>query len=86
MPALPDELGGLVGTLHGSVSDRKTPGFARPRNGAALRGRPATRESFAAAADAELAAATPLPDNGYKVPLARNVVVRTLLELTGGPA
>jgi xanthine dehydrogenase YagS FAD-binding subunit len=52
----------------------------------ALRGRPATEESFAAAADAELAAATPLPDNGYKVPLARNVVVRTLLELTGGPA
>jgi xanthine dehydrogenase YagS FAD-binding subunit len=52
----------------------------------ALRGRPATEEAFAAAADAELAAATPLPDNGYKVPLARNVVVRTLLDLTGGPA
>ncbi|MBB3082875.1 FAD binding domain-containing protein [Geodermatophilus sabuli] len=52
----------------------------------ALRGRPATEESFAAAADAELAAATPLPGNGYKVPLARNVVVRTLLELTGGLA
>jgi xanthine dehydrogenase YagS FAD-binding subunit len=48
----------------------------------ALRGRPATEESFAAAADAELAAATPLPDNRFKVPLARNVVVRTLLDLT----
>jgi xanthine dehydrogenase YagS FAD-binding subunit len=48
----------------------------------ALRGRPATEESFAAAADAELAAATPLRDNGFKVPLARNVVVRTLLDLT----
>jgi xanthine dehydrogenase YagS FAD-binding subunit len=47
----------------------------------ALRGRPATEESFAAAADAELAAATPLRDNGFKVPLARNVVVRTLLEV-----
>jgi xanthine dehydrogenase YagS FAD-binding subunit len=47
----------------------------------ALRGRPATEESFAAAADAELAAAVPLRDNGYKVPLARNLVVRTLLEL-----
>ncbi len=34
------------------------------------------------AADAELAAATPLPDNAYKLPMARNVVVRTLLELT----
>jgi xanthine dehydrogenase YagS FAD-binding subunit len=47
----------------------------------ALRGRPATEESFAAAADAELAAATPLRDNGFKVPLARNLVVRTLLEV-----
>ncbi|MFW3172432.1 FAD binding domain-containing protein [Geodermatophilus sp. CPCC 206100] len=52
----------------------------------ALRGRPATEEAFAAAADAELAAATPLRDNGYKVPMARNVVVRTLAGLTGGPA
>jgi xanthine dehydrogenase YagS FAD-binding subunit len=48
---------------------------------AALRGRPATEEAFGAAADAELAAATPLRDNGFKVPLARNVVVRTLLDL-----
>jgi xanthine dehydrogenase YagS FAD-binding subunit len=48
----------------------------------ALRGRPATEETFAAAADAELAAATPLRDNGFKVPLARNLVVRTLLDLT----
>ena len=48
---------------------------------AALRGRPATEDSFRAAADAELAAARPLRDNGYKVPLVRNVVVRTLSEL-----
>jgi len=47
----------------------------------ALRGQPATEESFAAAADAELAAATPLRDNAWKVPMARNVVVRTLLDL-----
>jgi xanthine dehydrogenase YagS FAD-binding subunit len=47
----------------------------------ALRGRPATEESFAAAADAELAAAAPLRDNGFKLPLARNLVVRTLLEV-----
>ncbi len=52
----------------------------------ALRGRAATEASFAAAADAELAAATPLPENGYKVPMARNVVVRTLLDLTGETA
>jgi xanthine dehydrogenase YagS FAD-binding subunit len=48
-----------------------------------LRGQPATEEAFAAAARAELAAATPLPENGFKVPLARNLIVRTLLELTG---
>jgi xanthine dehydrogenase YagS FAD-binding subunit len=47
-----------------------------------LRGGPATEEAFAAAADAELAASTPLRDNGFKVPLARNLVVRTLLDLT----
>jgi xanthine dehydrogenase YagS FAD-binding subunit len=46
-----------------------------------LRGGPATEEAFAAAADAELAASTPLRDNGFKVPLARNLVVRTLLDL-----
>jgi xanthine dehydrogenase YagS FAD-binding subunit len=50
----------------------------------ALRGRPADEAAFAAAADAELAAATPLRDNGYKIPLARNLMVATLLELTGG--
>ena len=48
-----------------------------------LRDAPATEESFARAADAELAAAEPLRDNGYKVPLARNVLVRTLAELAG---
>jgi len=52
----------------------------------ALVGQPATEESFAAAADAELAAATPLRDNTFKVPLTRNLVVRTLLELTGAAA
>ena len=48
---------------------------------AALRGAPATPESFAAAADAELDPAQPLRDNAFKVPLARNVLVRTLAEL-----
>ena len=37
----------------------------------ALRGAPATEESFAARADAELAPARPLRDNAFKVPLAR---------------
>ena len=50
---------------------------------AALRGGPAGEEAFGRAADAELAAARPLRDNGYKVALARNVLVRTLAELAG---
>jgi xanthine dehydrogenase YagS FAD-binding subunit len=50
----------------------------------ALRGQPASETAFAAAADAELAAATPLRDTGFKVPLARNLVVRTLLDLVEG--
>jgi xanthine dehydrogenase YagS FAD-binding subunit len=50
---------------------------------AALRGQPATQESFAAAADAELAGARPLRENAYKVPLARATLVRTLADLAG---
>ncbi|WP_407555065.1 xanthine dehydrogenase family protein subunit M [Streptomyces sp. Pv4-95] len=47
-----------------------------------LTGGPASAEAFAAAADAELAAAEALPDNGYKVTLMRNLVVAVLTELT----
>ncbi|MCX4669233.1 xanthine dehydrogenase family protein subunit M [Streptomyces sp. NBC_01381] len=47
-----------------------------------LTGGPATAEAFAAAADAELAAAQTLPHNGYKVTLLRNLVVAMLTELT----
>jgi xanthine dehydrogenase YagS FAD-binding subunit len=49
---------------------------------AALRGAPATEESFRRAAEAELADAQPLPGNAFKVPLARNTIARTLLDLT----
>lgn len=47
----------------------------------ALRGAPATQDSFRAAAEAELAGARTLPGNAFKVRLARNVIVSTLLEL-----
>ena len=47
-----------------------------------LRGAPANEASFAAAAEAELAQAEPLRENAFKVPLARNLIVRTLLDLT----
>ncbi|GAA4236194.1 xanthine dehydrogenase YagS FAD-binding subunit [Streptosporangium album] len=51
----------------------------------ALRGAPATAAEFARAADAELAQARPLPENGFKVPLARNVLIRTLTDLVETP-
>ena len=49
---------------------------------AVLRGAPATEEVFGRAAEAELADAQPLPGNAFKVPVARSVLVRTLLDLT----
>ena len=48
-----------------------------------LRGAPATEDSFRTAAEAELAEARPLAGNAFKIPLARNVIVRTLLDLSG---
>ena len=53
-----------------------------PRTRCAARRRPKRRS--ARAVDAELAQARPLRENAFKVPLARNVVVRTLLDLDGG--
>jgi xanthine dehydrogenase YagS FAD-binding subunit len=44
-----------------------------------LTGQPLTRDNLLAAADAELATATPLAQNGYKIPLFRNLIARTIL-------
>jgi xanthine dehydrogenase YagS FAD-binding subunit len=52
----------------------------------ALRGRPATEHSFRAAAEAELAAAQPLPDNRFKIELAARTVTAVLSDLTGDQA
>jgi xanthine dehydrogenase YagS FAD-binding subunit len=49
-----------------------------------LRGTPATPESFRAAAEAELADARPLRDNGFKAELATRTIVAVLGELAGG--
>ena len=49
----------------------------------ALRGQPATQMSFRAAAEAELAAATGLRDNGFKIELARRTIAAVLGELAG---
>ncbi|MEU1212904.1 xanthine dehydrogenase family protein subunit M [Streptomyces sp. NPDC005790] len=72
------------GTVHevrlafGAVASR--PWRARAAE-AALTGGPADAAAFVAAADVELAAARPLPHNGYKVTLMRNLVVAVLSEL-----
>jgi xanthine dehydrogenase YagS FAD-binding subunit len=50
---------------------------------AVLIGRPATEASFRAAAVAELEPAHPLPENAYKVTLARNLIEAVLTELAG---
>ncbi len=47
----------------------------------ALRGGPITEERLAQAAQTELEQAEPLRENAYKVELARNLIVSTLLEL-----
>jgi xanthine dehydrogenase YagS FAD-binding subunit len=46
---------------------------------AALAGKPASQESFRAAADAALTGAKPLAHNAYKVELAKRAIVRALL-------
>lgn len=62
----------------GAVASRPWRATAAER---ALTGAQPGAEVFAAAADAELAAAEPLPHNGYKVTLMRNLVVAVLTEL-----
>jgi xanthine dehydrogenase YagS FAD-binding subunit len=49
---------------------------------AALGGQPATEENFRAAAEAELAGARPLRDNGFKIELAKRTMTAVLMELT----
>ena len=53
---------------------------------ASLQGRPATAESFLAAAEAELEDAKPLSHNGFKVELAKRTIVAVLAELAGDVA
>jgi len=50
---------------------------------ALLRGSSADGKAFAAAAEAELADAVPLRDNGFKIELARRTIVAVLTDLAG---
>ena len=50
-----------------------------------IRGGPATAAAFRAALAVEFAAAEPLPDNAFKIPLATKMAVTLLAELAGAP-
>lgn len=67
-----------VRLAYGAVASRPWRARAAER---VLTGAPADTASFAAAADAELATARPLPHNAYKVSLMRNLTVAVLGEL-----
>ncbi len=68
-----------VRLAYGAVAHRPWRAYAAER---LLRGLPATVDSFERAADEELAAAKPLRDNAYKVPLIRNLTVGVLRGMT----
>ncbi len=76
---LEDGVVGHAGLAFGALAHR--PWRAR-RAEEALLGAAPTRAAFEHAVDLELAAAQPLRDNAYKVPLARNLAVDVLSRLT----
>ncbi len=77
-----DVVDGVVGDVRIAFGGVAHAPWRATKAEARLRGAPASEEMFRRAADAELAGAQPLPGNAFKVPLARNVLVRTLLDLT----
>jgi xanthine dehydrogenase YagS FAD-binding subunit len=77
-----DVAGGVVRDVRIALGGVAHVPWRAVRAEAALRGAPATGEVFGRAAEAELSDAQPLPGNVFKVPLARNTLVRTLLDLT----
>jgi xanthine dehydrogenase YagS FAD-binding subunit len=79
--AVLDVIDGIVGEIRLALGGVAHKPWRATRAEEVLRGEPATTESFARAADAELEQAEPLRDNAYKVPLARNTIVALLTEL-----
>ncbi|MEV5357849.1 xanthine dehydrogenase family protein subunit M [Streptomyces sp. NPDC093516] len=77
---LEDGVTAQAGIAFGALAHR--PWRAR-RAEEALIGAAPTTAAFEHAVDLELSAAQPLRDNGYKVPLARNLAVDVLSRLTG---
>ena len=81
-----DTRGGAVRDVRIALGGVATKPWRAWRAEEALRGRPASAESFRAAAEAELADARPLADNGFKVELAKRTITAVLTELAGGEA
>jgi len=52
----------------------------------ALTGKPVTPETARSAAEESMSGATPLANNGYKVPVFKAIVARTILAAAGDPS
>ncbi|TPG16743.1 xanthine dehydrogenase family protein subunit M [Sphingomonas koreensis] len=72
---LRDDVIATVRLAMGGVAHKPWRAFEAER---LLQGQRPSTEVFAAAADAEMAGASPLPHNGYKVALGRRLIVRAL--------
>jgi xanthine dehydrogenase YagS FAD-binding subunit len=69
-----------IGIAFGGIAPKPWRAFKAE---AALRAGPATAQAFAAALSAELAEATPLPGNAFKIELAQRTLGAVLTELSG---
>lgn len=75
--------GGNLGAVHLALGGVAHKPWRAERAEGMLRGAPATEENFRKAAEAELEAAAALRDNAFKIPMARNLMVAVLRDLTG---
>jgi xanthine dehydrogenase YagS FAD-binding subunit len=75
---------GRVSTVRLALGGVGTRPWRARRAEQSLVGAPATREAFAAAADAELAPAVTRPGNAFKVELSKRAIVRGLIEAMSG--
>jgi xanthine dehydrogenase YagS FAD-binding subunit len=80
-----DVQGGTIAAARIALGGVATKPWRSAEAEAALVGKPASRATYAAAADAALAGAHPLRDNAHKIPFAKRALVRAL-ETIGGTA
>jgi xanthine dehydrogenase YagS FAD-binding subunit len=81
-----DTGGGVVRDVRLALGGVATKPWRAWRAEEALRGKPASADSFRAAAEAELTDAQPLRDNEFKVELAKRTITAVLEDLAGGGA